>query len=254
MAIASAVSSGLEVVASAVPHFWLASLLILVFSTELGLLPPVSTGTPAGLVLPVVTLAIPVAGFLGQVTRDSLLDAAATPFDPATLVAAFGCTLGTVPHLLAAITGTAALLQASGLAFQVVKVLGVAYLLHLAWSTWRDTSVLSVEPDPTARSAAKVIRTAVLINLLNPKLTLFFFAFLPQFVNPAAGGVAAQFVALGLVSVALNTLVGLMVAYAAGRLRARVGQRSGLVRGLRQASGAAMIALGLSLLLTRRPA
>jgi peptide/nickel transport system permease protein len=78
--VASAVSSGLEVVASAVPHFWLASLLILVFSTELGLLPPVSTGTPAGLVLPVVTLAIPVAGFLGQVTRDSLLDAAATPF------------------------------------------------------------------------------------------------------------------------------------------------------------------------------
>lgn len=78
--VASAVSSGLEIVASAVPHFWLASLLILVFSTQLGLLPPVSTGTPAGLVLPVITLAIPVAGFLGQVTRDSLLDAASAPF------------------------------------------------------------------------------------------------------------------------------------------------------------------------------
>jgi len=78
--VAAGVSSALEVVAAAVPHFWLASVLVLVFSTQLGLLPPVSTGTPVGLVLPVVTLAIPVAGFLGQVTRDSLLDAASAPF------------------------------------------------------------------------------------------------------------------------------------------------------------------------------
>jgi len=78
--VAAAVSSTLEIIASAVPHFWLASVLVLVLSTQLGLLPPVSTGTPAGLVLPVVTLAVPVAGFLGQVTRDSLLDAAAAPF------------------------------------------------------------------------------------------------------------------------------------------------------------------------------
>jgi peptide/nickel transport system permease protein len=78
--IANALASGLEVVASAVPHFLLASILIVVFATQLGLLPPVSTGTPSGVVLPVVTLAVPVAGFLGQVTRDSLLDAAAAPF------------------------------------------------------------------------------------------------------------------------------------------------------------------------------
>jgi peptide/nickel transport system permease protein len=77
---ANAVAAGLEVVASAVPHFLLASVLIIVFSTQLGLLPPVSTGTPAGLVLPVLTLAVPVAGFLGQVTRDSLLDASSAPF------------------------------------------------------------------------------------------------------------------------------------------------------------------------------
>ena len=77
---AAAVSSSLEIVASAVPHFWLAGVLVLVLSTQLGWLPPVSTGTPVGIVLPVVTLAIPVAGFLGQVTRDSLLDAAAAPF------------------------------------------------------------------------------------------------------------------------------------------------------------------------------
>ncbi|ROQ38294.1 peptide/nickel transport system permease protein [Frondihabitans sp. PhB188] len=78
--VANAVASGLEVVASAVPHFLLGSVLIVVLSTSLGLLPPVSTGTASGIVLPVITLAIPVAGFLGQVTRDSLLDAAAAPF------------------------------------------------------------------------------------------------------------------------------------------------------------------------------
>jgi peptide/nickel transport system permease protein len=78
--VAAAVSSSLEIVASAVPHFWLAGVLVLAFSTQLGWLPPVSTGTPLGIVLPVVTLAVPVAGFLGQVTRDSLLDASAAPF------------------------------------------------------------------------------------------------------------------------------------------------------------------------------
>ena len=77
-----------------------------------------------------------------------------------------------MPHLAAAITGTAALLRASGLAFQTVKFLGVAYLLYLAWSTWRDKTVLSVAADATPRTASKVIRSAVLINLLNPKLTI----------------------------------------------------------------------------------
>jgi peptide/nickel transport system permease protein len=78
--IANTLASGLEVAASAVPHFLLASILIVIFATQLGWLPPVSTGTPIGIVLPAVTLAVPVAGFLGQVTRDSLLDAAAAPF------------------------------------------------------------------------------------------------------------------------------------------------------------------------------
>src|SRR3712207_1842398 len=86
------------------------------------------------------------------------------------LGAAAGCTLGVLPHLAAAITGTAALLQASGVAFQVVKLLGVAYLLYLAWATWRDRSVLTASAGPAPRSAARVVLSAVLINLLNPKL------------------------------------------------------------------------------------
>ena len=100
----------------------------------------------------------------------------------AAVLAAFACTLGTVPHLLAAITGLAALLQASGTAFQILKYAGVVYLLYMAWATWRDTGVLRVEdaPQPTSRRA--VIVSGITLNLLNPKLTIFFFAFLPQFV------------------------------------------------------------------------
>ena len=100
------------------------------------------------------------------------------------ILAAFACTLGIIPHMLAAITGLAALLYASSVAFEVIKYAGVAYLLYLAWKTWRDRTPLSVEPDTEPRSALRVIAAGILINLLNPKLTIFFFAFLPQFVHP----------------------------------------------------------------------
>lgn len=97
-------------------------------------------------------------------------------------VAALGCTLGIVPHMLAAVTGLAALLHASALAFDAVKFAGVAYLLYLAWMTWREQGVLAIEPDGAERSDWQVIRHAVLVNLLNPKLSMFFLAFLPQFI------------------------------------------------------------------------
>src|SRR5690348_12573068 len=101
----------------------------------------------------------------------------------ASLVAAFGCTLGIVPHLLAAILGLAALLHTSALAFEAFKYLGVAYLLYMAWMTWRERGALTVEAELGARSALQVTVRAILINLLNPKLSIFFFAFLPQFVT-----------------------------------------------------------------------
>jgi hypothetical protein len=101
----------------------------------------------------------------------------------ASVVAAFGCTLGIVPHMAAAIMGLAALLHASALAFQTFKYLGVAYLLYMAWSSLRERGALNAEKELGARSAAQVIVTAVLINVLNPKLSIFFLAFLPQFVS-----------------------------------------------------------------------
>jgi threonine/homoserine/homoserine lactone efflux protein len=101
----------------------------------------------------------------------------------ASLVAAVGCTLGIVPHMLAAITGLAAVMQASAVLFNAMKLAGVAYLLYLAWTTWRDGRALQPVGDASPQSARTVIASAILINLLNPKLTLFFFAFLPQFVT-----------------------------------------------------------------------
>lgn len=102
------------------------------------------------------------------------------------VVTAFGCTLGIVPHLVAAITGTAALLRLGGVAFEVLKYAGVAYLIYMAWSTWRSTGLLGVSEDTPKASTPRTIGNAILANLLNPKLTLFFFAFLPQFVTPGA--------------------------------------------------------------------
>src|SRR4029077_14012879 len=99
------------------------------------------------------------------------------------LVAALGWTIGLVPHLLAAIAGLAALLNASAVVFQTVKYAGVLYLLYLAWTTIREQGSLEVSARSSQGSPGRVILTAVLINLLNPKLTLFFFAFLPQFVS-----------------------------------------------------------------------
>ena len=101
----------------------------------------------------------------------------------ASVVAAFGCTIGIVPHMAAAIMGLAALLHTSALAFETFKYLGVAYLLYMAWNTLRERGTLRVEKEVGARSAAQVTVTAILINILNPKLSIFFLAFLPQFVS-----------------------------------------------------------------------
>src|SRR5882757_6458780 len=103
----------------------------------------------------------------------------------ASIVAAFGCTLGIVPHMAAAIMGLAALLYTSAVAFETLKYLGVGYLLYLAWRTLREHGALRIEAHAPSRSSAQVIVSAIAVNVLNPKLSIFFVAFLPQFV--AAG-------------------------------------------------------------------
>jgi threonine/homoserine/homoserine lactone efflux protein len=98
------------------------------------------------------------------------------------VAAAFGCTLGIVPHIAAAMLGLAAVLHTSALAFAALKWLGVLYLLYMAWQALRQRGALKVDGEVDARSTAKVIVTGILINILNPKLSIFFLAFLPQFI------------------------------------------------------------------------
>src|SRR4051794_25653214 len=115
----------------------------------------------------------------------------------ASVIAAVGCTLGIVPHVLAAVTGLAALLHASAVAFDVIKYLGVAYLIYMAVAMWRDSGALTVAGTAASpQSAARVIASGILINILNPKLTIFFFAFLPQFVRAGDPNGLAQMLGL----------------------------------------------------------
>ena len=123
----------------------------------------------------------------------------------ASVLAAFACTLGIVPHVAAAVTGLAALLHTSAVAFQTVKYLGVAYLLWMAWSTFREHGALVVEEDATPVPARRVLASGVLVNVLDLKLTIFFFAFLPQFVPADSPGSLVRMVGLSAVFMAMTS-------------------------------------------------
>ena len=125
----------------------------------------------------------------------------------ASVVAAFGCTLGIVPHMAAAIFGLAAVLHESAVAFQTLKYLGVIYLLYMAWNALREKGPLKVETDGGPRSTREVIVSAILINILNPKLSIFFFAFLPQFVSTKEASPFPHMLELSLVFMALTFVV-----------------------------------------------
>jgi threonine/homoserine/homoserine lactone efflux protein len=163
------------------------------------------------------------------------------------VVAAFGCTLGIVPHMIAALTGLAALLRASGVAYETVKYCGVAYLLYMAWSTWRETGALTVQTDTAPRPARSVILSGVLINLLNPKLTLFFFAFLPQFVEPND----PRALALSGVFMAMTFVVFVAYGRFAAAMRERVLARPHVLTWIRRMFAGAFAALGARLAFTR---
>jgi len=140
----------------------------------------------------------------------------------ASLAAAFGCTLGIVPAILASLVGVSALLHTSALAFQIVKYAGVAYLLYLAWQTLRDSGPMDLKADRAgSKSLLGIATSGTLINVLNPKLTVFFLAFLPQFVDPAAGNTTAQMLAMSGVFMAMT--FGVFIVY--GQFAALVGER-----------------------------
>ncbi|HVH64107.1 MAG TPA: LysE family translocator [Candidatus Dormibacteraeota bacterium] len=170
----------------------------------------------------------------------------------ASVVAAFGCTLGIVPHLVAAMIGLAAILNASALAFQTIKYLGVAYLLYLAWSTLREQGALQVSRETNPRSAGRVILMAVLLNLLNPKLTIFFFAFLPQFISTHDANPLSQMLSLSAVFMAMTFVVFVGYGFLASRVRDHVISRPRVMTWMRRTFAGAFVALAARLALVER--
>jgi threonine/homoserine/homoserine lactone efflux protein len=170
----------------------------------------------------------------------------------ASVVAAFGCTLGIVPHLSAAILGLAALLHTSALAFQTFKYLGVAYLLYLAWNTLREQGTLRVDQQVDTKSARQVIGSAILVNILNPKLSIFFLAFLPQFVTAGEPDALSRMLGLSAVFMLLTFVVFVGYGLAAAALRDQAISRPRVMTWLRRTFAGAFVALGARLALAER--
>jgi threonine/homoserine/homoserine lactone efflux protein len=171
---------------------------------------------------------------------------------PASVVAAFGCTLGIVPHMAAAIMGLAALLHASAVAFQAFKYLGVAYLLYMAWATLKEHGALSVDKEVRQRSARQVIVHAILINILNPKLSIFFFAFLPQFVSAGEAQPLLRMSELSGVFMLMTFAVFVGYGLFAASVRNHVISRPAVMTWMRRTFAAAFVALGARLALAER--
>ena len=170
----------------------------------------------------------------------------------ASVFAALGCTAGIVPHLLASVLGLSALLHASALAFDMLKYAGVAYLLYVAYATWRDQSVFAVSDTPVHTSARTLMLRGLLMNILNPKLTIFFLAFLPQFVTPGSTAPALQMLVMSAVFMAITFAVFVAYGLLANMFRRAVIESPRVQNWLRRSFAAAFAGLGLNLAFAQR--
>ena len=170
----------------------------------------------------------------------------------ASVYAALGCTAGIVPHLLATVLGLAAVLHMNALAFQVLKFAGVAYLLYLAVATWRDRQAFAVDQPPTATTAGSIVVKAFLLNILNPKLSIFFLAFLPQFVAPDAPAPLLHLLVLSGVFMAMTFVVFVVYGLLANGFRKAVVDSPRVQAWLRRGFSAAFAGLGLNLAISDR--
>jgi threonine/homoserine/homoserine lactone efflux protein len=170
------------------------------------------------------------------------------------LASSFGTGLGGLIHIVAGAIGVSAIVVASAEAFTALKIIGAAYLIYLGIKTWRDAGAAPELGNAPAMGARRAFKEGVVVEAFNPKTAAFFLAFLPQFVVPAEGNVALQFIVLGTISVTLNTAADVVVTYAASAVRDRLAARPGIVRRMRQGSGGILCALGVTLALARRPA
>lgn len=170
----------------------------------------------------------------------------------ATVVAALGCTAGIVPHMAAAILGLAAVLHGSEKAFMVIKLAGIVYLVYMAIDMLRAGGGGGLGGAPARKSSGGIILQAILINLLNPKLSLFFLAFLPQFIDPAAENALALMVVDSLVFMAMTFVVFALYGLFAASMRRRVVERPQVLAWMRRGFAAAFLAMSAKLALSER--
>ena len=170
----------------------------------------------------------------------------------AAIAAAFGCTLGIVPHLAMALLGLAAIFHTHPIAFEILRYLGIGYLLFMAWQVARETGVPLVAVGAARSALRRIVLRGVLINLLNPKLSIFFFAFLPQFVSPTADDGTADMLVMSGIFMAMTFVVFLLYGLFAAWFRGRVLERPRVVSWMRRLFAVAFVGLGVKLAVASR--
>ncbi len=168
------------------------------------------------------------------------------------IFAALGCTAGIVPHLVASVFGLAAILHASSVAFQTLKYLGVIYLAYLAWTMWRESGVLEFDREPRDRGALKTTATAFLINILNPKLSIFFLAFLPQFVPRDATSPISHMLLLSAIFMLMTLAVFVAYGLFANFVRSYISGSPRVVQWIQRAFSGIFVAMGIKLATAER--
>ena len=170
----------------------------------------------------------------------------------ASIAAAIGCTAGILPHLLASILGLSAILHMSALAFQVLKVVGSLYLLYLAWSMWQDTGTLKFDRTTKKTNAFQIVLKGVLINILNPKLTLFFFAFLPLFISPDEASPTQQMLGLSAVFMLMTLVIFAVYGILASAISTYLINSPKAIRRMQRSFAVIFAALAAELVLSER--
>ncbi|PLY01622.1 MAG: lysine transporter LysE [Desulfuromonas sp.] len=168
----------------------------------------------------------------------------------ASVAAACGCTLGILPHLAACVLGLSALLHMSALAFQCVRYLGAAYLLYLAWQMWRETGGLCFDAPDQQSSLRRIAVRGFLINILNPKLSIFFLAFIPLFVTPGSATPILEMIVLSAIFMAMTLVIFILYGLSANAVRSRVAGAPKVITRLQRTFAAIFAALGLKLALS----
>ena len=170
----------------------------------------------------------------------------------ASVSAAFGCTLGIIPAATAGILGLSAIFHTSALAFQVIKILGVMYLFYMAWSVWKDSRIHDLEETPAHENHLRIAVTGTLINVLNPKLSLFFLAFLPQFLSQTTENITPYLTGLALIFMIMTFVVFVFYGAFAASARQYVIHRPNVMKGIKGLFAASFGLLGLRLAFAER--